>query len=95
MGVQAARDHGQEPGKRGAGGIGGQRGTKETPTRLRVGMEVVRTPQTIYGTDDGGKNIHRPMRGIVEYIHPRGNFHIVAFEVCGKIIKESFQGVAV
>lgn len=55
-------------------------------------MEVVRTPQTIYGTDDGGKNIHRPMRGIVEYIHPRGNFHTVAFEVRGKIIKESFQG---
>lgn len=68
---------------------------KKQPTRLRVGMEVVRTPQTIYGTDDGGKNIHHPMRGIVEYIHPRGNFHTVAFEVRGKIIKESFQGVAV
>ena len=68
---------------------------KKRPTRLRVGMEVVRTPQTIYGTDDDGKNIHRPMRGTVEYIHPRGNFHTVAFEVRGKIIKESFQGVAV
>ena len=36
-----------------------------------------------------------PHAGIVEYIHPRGNFHTVAFEVRGKIIKESFQGVAV
>ena len=68
---------------------------KKRPTRLRVGMEVVRTPQTIYGTDDSGKNIYRPMRGIVKYIHPCGNFHTVAFEVRGKIIKESFQGVAV
>lgn len=69
--------------------------TKKHSARLQVGMEVVRTPQTIYGTDDDGKNIHRPMRGTVEYIHPRGNFHTVAFEVRGKIIKESFQGVAV
>ena len=35
------------------------------------------------------------LRGTVEYIHPRGNFHTVAFEVRGKIIKESIQGVAV
>ena len=38
--------------------------TKKHSTRLQVGMEVVRTPQTIYGTDDDGKNIHRPMRGM-------------------------------
>ena len=68
---------------------------KKRPTRLQVGMEVVRTPQTIYGTDDDGKNIHRPMRGTGEYIHPRGTVPTVAFEVRGKIIKESFQGVAV
>lgn len=37
----------------------------------------------------------RPMRGRVEYIHPRGRFHIVAFEVRGKTIKETFQGVEV
>lgn len=65
------------------------------PTRLEVGMEVVRIPQSLYETDGKGKGERRPMRGRVEYIHPRGNFHTVAFEVRGKIIKESFQGVAV
>lgn len=42
-----------------------------------------------------GKAIRRPMRGRVDYIHPRGRFHIVAFEVRGKTIKETFQGVEV
>lgn len=37
----------------------------------------------------------RPMRGRVDYIHPMGRFHIVAFEVRGKTIKETFQGVEV
>ena len=68
---------------------------KRKPTSVPVGMEVLRTPQTIYGEDNGTKSVNRPMRGRVEYIHPRGNFHTVAFEVRGKIIKESFQGVAV
>lgn len=62
---------------------------------LEIGMEVVRTPQTIFEEEAHGKANRRPMRGIVEYIHPRGNFHTVAFEVRGKIIKESFQGVEV
>ena len=68
---------------------------KRKQTRMQVGMEVLRTPQTIYGEGNGRKSINRPMRGRVEYIHPRGNFHTVAFEMRGKIIKESFQGVAV
>lgn len=42
-----------------------------------------------------GKAVRRPMRGRVDYIHPRGRFHIVAFKVRGKIIKETFQGVEV
>jgi len=54
---------------------------------------VVRTPQTIFEEEAHGKAIRRPMRGRVVYIHPRGRFHIVAFEVRGKTIKETFQGV--
>ena len=38
----------------------------------------------------GGETVKR-----VEYINPRGRFHIVAFEVRGKTIKETFQGVEV
>ena len=68
---------------------------RRRPARLEIGLEVVRTPQTIFEEEAHGKANRRPMRGIVEYIHPRGNFHTVAFEVRGKIIKESFQGVEV
>ena len=63
------------------------------PARLEIGMVVVRTPQTIFEEEAHGKAIRRPMRGRVVYIHPRGRFHIVAFEVRGKTIKETFQGV--
>ena len=53
-----------------------------------------RTPETIF-EEAHGKAIRRPMRGRVDYIHPMGRFHIVAFEVRGKTIKETFQGVEV
>lgn len=65
------------------------------PARLEVGMEVVRIPQSLYEADGKGKGERRPMRGRVVYIHPLGRFHIVAFRVRGKIIKETFQGVEV
>lgn len=55
----------------------------------------MRTPQTIFDGEDGGKNLRHPMRGYVTYIHTKGRFHIVAFKINGKIIKESFQGVEV
>ena len=71
------------------------RGEKQNPTRLEVGMMVTRTPETIYSTDDKGKSQHQAMRGRVEYVHPRGLFHTVAFQVRGGTIKESFRGVAV
>lgn len=57
-------------------------------------MVVVRTPQTIF-EEEHGKEIRRPRQGRVEYIHPLGRFHIVAFRVREKTIKETFQGVEV
>ena len=69
--------------------------TKPRQARLEVGLDVMRTPQTIFDGEDGGKNLRHPMRGYVTYIHPKGRFHIVAFKINGKIIKESFQGVEV
>lgn len=65
------------------------------PTRLEVGMEVVRIPQSIYETDGKGKGERRPMRGRVVYIHPRGLFHTVEFQTRGGAVRESFQGVEV
>ena len=65
------------------------------PTRLEVGMEVVRIPQSIYETDGKGKGDRRPMRRRVVYIHPRGLFHTVEFQTRGGAVKESFQGVEV
>ena len=67
---------------------------RRRPARLKISQEVVRTPETIF-EEAHGKAIRRPMRGRVDYIHPRGRFHIVAFEVRGKTIKETFQGVEV
>ena len=67
---------------------------RRRPARLEIGLEVVRTPQTIFEEEAPGKAI-RPMRGRVTYVHPRGRFHVVAFEVRGKTIKETFQGVEV
>lgn len=65
---------------------------RRRPAGLEIGLEVVRTPQTIF-EEANGKAIRRPMRGRVIYIHPKGRFHVVAFQVHGKTIKESFQGV--
>ena len=52
---------------------------RRRPARLEIGLEVVRTPQTIFEEEAPGKAIRRPMRGRVTYVHPRGRFHVVAF----------------
>lgn len=63
--------------------------------RLEVGMEVIRTPETILYTDSSGVSKRHPMKGYVSYIHPEGRFHVVAFRFKGGVIKESFMGVSV
>lgn len=63
--------------------------------RVEVGMNVVRTPETIVYTDESGMVKHHPMEGCVTYVHPKGRYHIVAFQVKGGVVKESFKGVAV
>lgn len=45
---------------------------RRRPARLEIGLEVVRTPQTIFEEEAPGKAIRRPMRGRVTYVHPRG-----------------------
>ena len=65
---------------------------------LRLKETVTRTPLTIEAIVDGGKGrpiklAHRPMRGRVIYIHPRGRFHVVAFPLPGGDVREAFLGV--
>lgn len=62
--------------------------------RLEVGMDVIRTPETICCTDDRGLVKRQPMKGCVTYVHPKGRYHIVAFQVKGGTVKESFKGIS-
>lgn len=65
---------------------------------MQIGDKVIRTPYTVgegipVGTVNS-RNSGRPMRGTVVWIHPKGRFHVVEFEVCGRKLRESFLGVA-
>jgi len=61
---------------------------------VTVGQKVTRTPITFSDYDPKTmKRVDRPVRGVVEYVHPRGRYHTVSFETPGGIIKESFLGV--
>lgn len=62
--------------------------------RVKVGQRVTRVPITISDIDPKTmKRIVRPMRGVVDFVHPQGRYHTVAFDTPGGVIKESFLGV--
>lgn len=59
-----------------------------------VGQKVMRTPQTFNDYDiKTNRHTVRPMRGRVVYIHPKGRFHVVEFDLWGGPVRESFLGV--
>ena len=60
---------------------------------MKIGRKVQRYPETIYERDGEKNTPKRPMTGRVVYIHPKGRFHIVEFELRGGKVQESFQGV--
>lgn len=61
---------------------------------VSVGDRVTRTPETFCDYDfKARKAIRRPMRGTVVYVHPRGRYHTVAFDLPGAVVRESFPGV--
>ena len=62
---------------------------RRRPARLGIGQEVVRTPETIF-EEARGKAIRRPMRGRVDYIHPRGAMSW-PFRCAGKLSKKPFK----
>lgn len=65
---------------------------------MKIGDKVVRTPHTVgEGMPVGticSEGAGKPMRGTVVWIHPKGRFHVVEFDVCGRKLRESFLGVA-
>lgn len=58
---------------------------------MTVGQTVLRVPSTFYEQEGAGC---KPMRGTVVYVHPKGRFHVVEFEVGGRKARESFYGTA-
>jgi len=59
---------------------------------MEIGEKVTRTPKTIVGDGQKGKQMEMPMRGRVVYIHPWGRFHVVEFQMRGGLVREAFPG---
>lgn len=64
---------------------------------MKLGEKVVRLPVTIEYpviTDRGIiRSERRPLSGRVVYIHPRGRYHVVEFDMPGGPVREAFMGV--
>lgn len=64
--------------------------------RIKVGDKVVRKSAVLgCGVGEDGKfslKRNKPISCTVVYVHPKGRFHIVEFEVGKNKIKESFWG---
>lgn len=60
---------------------------------MELGQKVLRTPLTFNDNEDGGKRIARPLVGRVVFIHPKGRYHTVEFDLPGGKLLECFPGV--
>lgn len=61
--------------------------------RMIVGDNVTKTPVTFCDYDEETrKQIARPMRGVVFYVHPQGRYYGVEFTMPGGKIRECFKG---
>lgn len=61
---------------------------------MKLGDRVIRTPQTLGEYDPSVETpALYPLTGQVEYIHPAGRYHVVAFPTPGGTVRESFPGV--
>lgn len=60
---------------------------------MKLGQIVTRYPETVCELDDKARTIKKPMKGRVVYIHPKGRYHTVEFELRGGTVRESFLGV--
>ena len=61
--------------------------------KVHIGMKVRRKSEKISGDHALEKN-HRLMDGVVVYIHPRGRYHVVEYDLPrGQKLRECFAGV--
>lgn len=60
---------------------------------MRIGQKVTRWPVGFCERSEEGNKTPKPLKGTVIYIHPKGRFHTVEFELRGGKIRESFCGV--
>ena len=60
---------------------------------VQVGDAVMRNPVTFREADPRGHGGYPPMRGVVAYVHPKGRYHMVAFETDGGVRRECFAGI--
>lgn len=61
--------------------------------KVHIGMKVRRKSEKISGDHALEKN-HRVMEGVIVYIHPRGRYHMVEYDLpLGRKLRECFAGV--
>lgn len=59
---------------------------------MKIGEKVLRYPVTIFEREGVGHSPMRPLSGRVVYIHPKGRYHTVEFNLPGGKARESFRG---
>lgn len=68
---------------------------KELPEHITIrSTEQISTAlcENVYTVDK--RSLRRPVAGRVVYIHPKGYYHTVEFELNGGHVRESFKGVS-
>lgn len=61
---------------------------------MKLGDKVMRLPETFTDSGEDKRSLRRPVAGRVVYIHPKGHYHTVGFELNGGHVRESFKGVS-
>lgn len=59
---------------------------------MKAGDKVTRQSATLTHEGKNGKPVGTTMTGTVVYVHPKGRFHTVEFQVRGGTVRESFRG---
>ena len=61
---------------------------------VRVGDKVQRVSEILSQQDAENHSVRRTLPGRVVWVHSRGRFHVVEFELPrGGLVRECFQGV--
>ena len=61
---------------------------------MKLGDKVMRLPETFTDSGEDKRSLRRPVVGRVVYIHPKGHYHTVEFELNGGHVREIFKGVS-